>query len=75
MENSRRVLIPVAEKMKLSRDEAARPDISFGVGLLEELKESHWIIAKRILRYVKRTSNDGIFYSTNEAVKLVGYRE
>lgn len=100
MKDCKSVLTPVAEKMKLSKDEggenvnvttyksligslrylvATRPDISFGVGLLsrfmEEPKESHWAVAKRILRYIKGTSNDGIFYSTNEVVKLVGYTD
>lgn len=100
MENSKSVLTPIAEKMKMARHKvgkdvnvigykslignlrylvATRPDISFGVGLLsrfmEEPRESHWQAAKRILRYVKGTMNDGIFYFANNVAKLVGYTD
>ena len=46
-----------------------RPDIVHGVGLvsryMEEPKSSHWLAAKRILRYLKGTLNFGMFYAKN----------
>ncbi|XP_074579105.1 secreted RxLR effector protein 161-like [Curcuma longa] len=58
---------------------ATRPDISFGDGVLsrfmEKPKESHWAAAKRILRYVKGTINDGILYFSNKIMELVGYTD
>ncbi|KAG2404035.1 Retrovirus-related Pol polyprotein from transposon TNT 1-94 Protease [Vigna angularis] len=58
---------------------ATRPDIVFGVGLLsrfmEEPRASHLQGAKRILRYIKGTLTEGIFYSNNSNVKLVGYTD
>ena len=40
---------------------------------METPKESHWLAAKMILRYIKRTFNLGLFYAYGEAAKLVGY--
>ncbi|CAL8991938.1 unnamed protein product, partial [Prunus brigantina] len=58
---------------------ATRPDITFGVGLISRFMEAprqlHMQAAKRILRYVKGTQSDGIFYSANCPVKLVGYTD
>ncbi|WVY95082.1 hypothetical protein V8G54_034170 [Vigna mungo] len=58
------------------------PDLAYGVGLLSRFmskpKKSHLIAAKRILRYVKGTSDYGIFFSYGikaEALKLVGYTD
>ena len=46
-----------------------RPDIVYSVGLLskymEKPKESHWLAAKRILRYIKGTMDFGLLYSYN----------
>jgi hypothetical protein len=56
---------------------ATRPDIVYGVGLLsrymEELHVSYFQGTKRILRYIKCTLTDRIFYVNNSNVKLVGY--
>jgi len=58
---------------------ATRPDIVYGVGLLsrymEEPRVSHLQGAKSILRYIKGTLTDGIFYGNNSDVKLVGYTD
>nr|GEU73622.1 retrovirus-related Pol polyprotein from transposon TNT 1-94 [Tanacetum cinerariifolium] len=54
-----------------------RPDILFVVGLIsrfmEEPTTKHLKISKRILRYIKGTIDYGMFYSTSEDFKLVGY--
>ena len=54
-----------------------RPDIVYGVGLvsryMETPKESHWLAAKRILRYIKSTLNLVLFYTYGETAELVGY--
>ncbi|KAF8378886.1 hypothetical protein HHK36_030235 [Tetracentron sinense] len=56
-----------------------RPDIVYGVGLLsrymETPKESHWLAAKRILRYISGTLEFGLFYSYNEDAELYGYSD
>lgn len=58
---------------------ATRPDIVYGVGLLSRYMEdpcvSHLQGAKRILRYIKGTLTEGIFYGNNSDVKLVGYTD
>ena len=50
-----------------------RLDILYGVGLvsryMETPRESHWLTAKRILRYIKGTFNFGIFYTYGEMAK------
>nr|GEY23288.1 copia-type polyprotein [Tanacetum cinerariifolium] len=56
-----------------------RPDILFVVGLIsrfmEELTTKHLKIAKRILHYIKGIVDYGMFYSTSEDFKLVGYSD
>nr|GEX83056.1 retrovirus-related Pol polyprotein from transposon TNT 1-94 [Tanacetum cinerariifolium] len=56
-----------------------RPDILCVVGLIsgfmEEPTTKHLKIAKRILRYIKGTVDYGMFYSTSEDFKLVGYSD
>ena len=46
---------------------ASRPDISYSVGVCARyqanLKESHIIAVKRIIKYVKTTSNFGVWYN------------
>ena len=37
--------------------------------------ESHWIAAKRVLRYLKGTVNFGIMYTDNCDVELTGYSD
>ena len=56
-----------------------RPDIVFGVGLLSRYmktpKESHWLAAKRILRYIKGMLDFGLFYSYKEDATLYSYSD
>ncbi|RDX69299.1 hypothetical protein CR513_51608, partial [Mucuna pruriens] len=56
---------------------ATRLDIVHGVGLLRRFIDEplvcHLQGAKRILCYIKGTITDGIFYTSNKDVKLVGY--
>lgn len=56
---------------------ATRPDISFDVsyifGFMRAPKADHWIAAKRVLRYVKGTSDYGILYTRCNDPKLIGY--
>lgn len=58
---------------------ATRPDIMFVVGLLSRYMECptelHFQAAKRVLRYVKGTSNFGIFYKKGGDEKLVAYTD
>ena len=46
---------------------ATRPDISFAVSYISHFmttpKADHWMVAKRVLRYVKGTSDYGLLYS------------
>ena len=54
-----------------------RPDIVYGVGLISKFmdspRQSHWQVAKQILRYVKGTIDYGLFYSSASKIDLVGY--
>jgi len=56
-----------------------RPDIVYGVGLvnryMETPMETHWLSAKRIIRYIKGTMNLGLFYAYGDEAKLVGYSD
>jgi hypothetical protein len=58
---------------------ATRPDIVYGVGLISRFmdspRQSHWQAAKRILRYVKGTIDEGIFYSSSAKLELIGYTD
>lgn len=53
--------------------------IVYGVGLIsrfmESPRQSHWQAAKRILRYVKGTIDEGIFYSSSNELELIGYTD
>ena len=40
---------------------------------METPKESDWLAAKRILRYIKGTLNLGLFYTYGKTAELVGY--
>lgn len=35
--------------------------------------KTHWLAAKRILRYIKGTLNLGLFYAYGDEAQLVGY--
>ena len=42
---------------------------------METPKESHWLAAKRILRYIKGTLNRDLFYTNGETTELVSYSD
>lgn len=58
---------------------ASRPDILFSICLWARFqsdpRESHLTAIKRILKYLKGTTNVGLFYRRSEDFKLVGYCE
>ena len=58
---------------------ASRPDISYRVGVYawyqDNLKESHVNAVKRIIKYVKSTSNFGVWYDKDTNDVLVGYSD
>ena len=58
---------------------ASRPDISYSVGVCvryqENPKKSHMIALKRIIKYVKATTDFGVQYSKDTNNILVGYSD
>ncbi|XP_050916724.1 secreted RxLR effector protein 161-like [Lathyrus oleraceus] len=58
---------------------ASRPDIMFSVCLCARFqanpKESHITVVKRIMKYLKGTTNVGIWYPKGSICKLVGYSD
>ncbi|KAL3612663.1 hypothetical protein D5086_003683 [Populus alba] len=58
---------------------ATRPDLMFPAGLLSRFMSSpsnvHMGVAKRILKYIKGTTDLGILYSKSGGVKLSGYAD
>lgn len=58
---------------------ATRPDIMFAVSLLSRFlhcaSEIHFQAAKRIVRYIKGTTNFGIKYSNCQNFKFLGYSD
>ncbi|KAJ4719087.1 Retrovirus-related Pol polyprotein from transposon TNT 1-94 [Melia azedarach] len=56
-----------------------RPDILYATGLVSRYMETptttHFKAAKRILRYLKGTTNFGLFYSCSDNFELVGYSD
>jgi len=58
---------------------ASRPDIMFAVCLCDRFqsspKESHLKVAKRILKYLKGTTNVGLWYPSHSSKHLVGYSD
>ena len=54
-----------------------RPDLMFPAGLLSRFMSSpsnvHMGVAKRVLRYIRGTSDLGIWYSKTGGVNLIGY--
>ena len=56
---------------------ASRPDINYSVGVCTRYqanpKESHMIALKRIIKYVKTTTDFGVWYSKDTNDVLVGY--
>ena len=58
---------------------ASRPDIQFGVCLCARFqanpKESHFKAAKRILKYLKGTTNVGLWYPCDSNISLSGFSD
>ena len=58
---------------------ASRPDIMFAVCLCARYhanpKESHFKAVKRILKYLKGTTNVGLWYPSHSPVHLIGYSD
>ena len=56
-----------------------RPDIFFSICVCARFqsnpKESYIIVAKRIIRYLKGTSNLGLWYSKDSSLNLVRYTD
>ena len=56
-----------------------RPDIAFAVGTLARFSSkpnsTHWVAAKRTLRYLRGTSNHGIIFKGDESWSCVGYSD
>ena len=54
-----------------------RPDIAYAISILSQFMakphESHWIPAKRVLRYLKGTINFGIEYTNACNVELIDH--
>ena len=58
---------------------ANRPNISYSVGVCARYqanpKESHMIVLKRIIKYVKTTTDFGVWYSKDTNDVLAGYSD
>ncbi|OAY26667.2 hypothetical protein MANES_16G057275v8 [Manihot esculenta] len=58
---------------------ASRPDIMFITSQLSRFmhnpSQRHFKATKRVLRYVKGTSNLGIWFKASQEVKLIGYTD
>ncbi|XP_031259752.1 secreted RxLR effector protein 161-like [Pistacia vera] len=58
---------------------ATRPDIMFATSLLSKFmnqpKETHFKAAKRVLRYVKRSTNFGVWFRRSENFGLMGFSD
>ncbi|XP_055961475.1 secreted RxLR effector protein 161-like [Mercurialis annua] len=56
-----------------------RPDISFSVNLLARFSSAptkrHWNGIKHILRYLRGSTDLGLFYSNDSNLKLIGYAD
>ena len=56
-----------------------RPDIAFSVNLLARFTSSptrrHWSGIKQIFRYLRETTNLGLFYSQGSKSRLIGYAD
>lgn len=56
-----------------------RPDIAFAVGAVARFtsrpNQSHWVAAKRVLRYLKGTVSHGIIFRGSEPGSCVGYSD
>ena len=58
---------------------ASRLDILFSIYVCARFqsnpKESHMVAVKRIIRYLKRTSNLGLWYYKNYSLDLIGFSD
>jgi hypothetical protein len=58
---------------------ATRSDIQFVVGLCAHFqaspRSSHWTTVQRVFRYLKHTSEFGIWYSASSSLDLVGFSD
>lgn len=56
-----------------------RPDLAYAVGVLSRYmqspRESHDQALKQVLRYVKGTTNLGLFFRRDESSKVIGYSD
>jgi hypothetical protein len=56
-----------------------RPDICFVVNTLSQFqvepKHEHWIAAKHVLRYIRRTLNYGLRYTPSSDIQLHGFTD
>lgn len=54
-----------------------RPDLNYSVGMasrfMQQPKQSHWQVLKKILRYVKGTTSYGLCYKRDGRNELVGF--
>jgi hypothetical protein len=58
---------------------ATQSDIQFVVGLCAHFqaspRSSHWTTVQRVFRYLKHTSEFGIWYSASSSLDLVGFSD
>ena len=56
-----------------------RPDLAYTVGILARFSSkpnrSHWMVAKRVLRYLKGTANHGIVFTKSESGECLEYSD
>ncbi|XP_075091937.1 secreted RxLR effector protein 161-like [Nicotiana tabacum] len=56
-----------------------RPDISFAVRILERYQSNpgidHWKVAKKVLRYLKRTKDYMLMYRRSKHLEVIGYSD
>ncbi|XP_050379547.1 secreted RxLR effector protein 161-like [Argentina anserina] len=56
-----------------------RPDLSFAVGILSRYQSNpgheHWVVGKKVLRYLQRTKGHMLVYKQAKELKLVGYTD
>ena len=56
-----------------------RPDIAFATGLLGRYQSNpghdHWVAAKKVMRYLKRTKDYMLIYKHVQDLQLIGYSD
>jgi hypothetical protein len=56
-----------------------RPDICFSINTLSQFqvepKHENWIVAKRVLRYIRGTLNYGLRYTSSGDIQLHGFTD